>query len=104
MSDTIVKVEAGVAAIGSRGQHLLAAGKRVAMRLWEEDPGERKEVARRDYEVVGYVIDGRAVIETEGNELPLTPGDSWVIPAGAEHRYRIVEHFKAVEATSPPAE
>jgi quercetin dioxygenase-like cupin family protein len=36
--------------------------------------------------------------------LPLTPGDSWVIPAGAEHRYRIVEHFKAVEATSPPAE
>lgn len=99
-----MKVEAGVAALGSRGEHLLAGGKKVAMRLWEEDPGERKEVARRNYEVVGYVIDGRAVIETEGNELPLTPGDSWVIPAGAEHRYRIVEHFKAVEATSPPAE
>ena len=34
----------------------------------------------------------------------LEPGDSWVVPHGAEHSYKIVETFSAVEATSPPAE
>lgn len=33
----------------------------------------------------------------------LTAGDSWLVPKDAIHRYRIVEHFVAVEATSPPA-
>jgi quercetin dioxygenase-like cupin family protein len=34
----------------------------------------------------------------------LNAGDSWVVPKGAEHRYKILERFKAVEATSPPAQ
>jgi quercetin dioxygenase-like cupin family protein len=33
----------------------------------------------------------------------LEAGDSWLVPKDAIHRYRIVEHFVAVEATSPPA-
>ncbi len=35
--------------------------------------------------------------------MRLEPGDSWLVPAGAEHTYRILETFTAVEATSPPA-
>ena len=34
----------------------------------------------------------------------LEPGDSWLVPAGAEHSYRILEVFSAVEATAPPAQ
>jgi quercetin dioxygenase-like cupin family protein len=58
----------------------------------------------RDYETVGYVISGRAELTLEGQSLNLEPGDSWLVPAGAEHSYRILEPFTAVEATAPPAE
>jgi len=33
----------------------------------------------------------------------LNPGDSWIVPRGAEHSYKILETFTAVEATTPPA-
>lgn len=72
------------------------------MRLWREQPGS-EALHARDYETVGYVIDGRAAIELEHQRIKLGPGDSWVVPAGARHRYHILEPFTAVEATSPPA-
>ena len=53
--------------------------------------------------VVGYVIKGRAELTVEGQTVTLGPGDSWVVPRGAEHTYRILETFTAVEATHPPA-
>jgi len=74
------------------------------MRLWDVEPGHQKEDhARREYETVGYVIEGTAELEIEGQTIQLKAGDSWVVPKGAEHTYRIKEHFKAVEATAPPA-
>jgi len=74
------------------------------MRLWEETSTTHKpEHTARDYEVVGYVIEGSAELELEGQTIRLEPGDSWVVPKGAHHTYRIKEHFKAVEATHPPA-
>lgn len=75
------------------------------MRLWEdEEPGKAKPMTRRDYETAGFVITGRAELEIEGQRLILEPGDSWIVPKGARHRYHIVESFTAVEATCPPAE
>ena len=56
------------------------------------------------YETVGYVISGSAKLELEGQTLVLKTGDSWLVPAGATHQYKITEHFKAIEATAPPAE
>lgn len=75
------------------------------MRLWEdEQPGEPKPQTRRDYETIGYVIKGRAELHLEGQTVLLEAGDSWVVLRGAEHTYRILEPFSAVEATCPPAE
>jgi quercetin dioxygenase-like cupin family protein len=35
----------------------------------------------------------------------LEPGDSWLVPKGATHTYKILgPSFTAVEVTSPPAE
>ena len=59
---------------------------------------------RREYETVGYVLKGRAELTLEGQTVRLEAGDSYVVPHGAEHSYRILETFSAVEATSPPAE
>jgi quercetin dioxygenase-like cupin family protein len=102
---TIKKVEAGSSPRGDMGQKYLVAGKRVSMRLWTDEPGGKlKGSTTRDYETVGYVISGRASLELEGQTLNLKPGDSWLVPAGATHRYTIIEPFTAVEATAPPAE
>ena len=105
MRDTsVTKVKAQFSPKGALGQKYLASGVHVAMRLWEhEAPGAPKTPSQRDYETVGYVIDGRAELHLEGQKVVLEPGDSWVVPKGALHTYNILESFTAVEATYPPA-
>ena len=104
MSETTVKkVELWDASAGREGETLLAHGASMAMRMWHEQPGEQKEAVARDYETVGYVLEGSAEIEAEGKSLTVKAGDSWVVPKGATHKYRILENFRAVEATHPPA-
>jgi quercetin dioxygenase-like cupin family protein len=60
--------------------------------------------SQRPYEAVDYVIKGRAELHLEGQVVLLEPGDSWVLPKGSNHTYKILETFTAVEVTSPPAE
>jgi uncharacterized RmlC-like cupin family protein len=68
----------------------LASGKTVSMRLWQDEPpNEAKEPTQRDYETVGYVVQGRAELHLEGQMVLLEPGDSWVVPKGASHTYKI---------------
>lgn len=101
---TIIKVSSKAAARGDMGQKELASGKVVSMRMWEnEEPGQPKKEAARDYETVGFVVKGRAELRIEGQVVSLEPGDSWVVAKGAKHTYKIVEAFTAVEANSPPA-
>ncbi len=102
---TVTKVDSAYSPTGQLGQKYLASGKTVSMRLWEnEQPGEPKEPAARDYETVGYVINGRAELHIEDQTILLEPGNSWVVPKAASHTYKILEPFTAVEATSPPAQ
>jgi quercetin dioxygenase-like cupin family protein len=102
---SVKKVTSAHSPRGELGQKYLADGKAVSMRMWdEEEPGEPKPEAARDYETVGYVISGRARLHLEGQQVDLEPGDSWVVPKGANHTYEVLENFTAVEATSPPAE
>jgi quercetin dioxygenase-like cupin family protein len=106
MTDTSVhKVTARHAPKGDMGQKYLACGVHLGMRLWQaEQPTESKLPAARDYETVGYVLEGRAELQIEGDMISLEPGDSWVVPKGARHTYTILEPFTAVEATCPPAQ
>jgi quercetin dioxygenase-like cupin family protein len=105
MADTTVtKVDSSHSPRGEMGQRYLASGKRTGLRLWvSEAPGAPKPTSRREYETVGYVLGGAAELHLEGQVVRLAPGDSWVVPEGAEHTYRILEEFTAIEATSPPA-
>jgi quercetin dioxygenase-like cupin family protein len=102
---TVTKVSSAHSPIGNQGEVHLASGKRVSMRLWRDEPPTQDKPSRKhEYEVVGYVISGRAELEIEGQTVRLEPGDSWVVPAGSNHTYRIRETFTAVEATAPPAQ
>lgn len=101
---TVTKIDSRHSPRGAMGQKYLASGKRLAMRLWEdEQPSEPKEPSAREYETVGYVVSGRAELHIEGQMVLLEPGNSWVVPEGARHTYRILEPFTAVEVTAPPA-
>jgi quercetin dioxygenase-like cupin family protein len=106
MADTTVKkVDSAHSPTGEQGQKYLASGKTLSMRLWQDEPPtDAKPPSRRDYETVGYVISGSAELHIEGQMIKLEPGDSWAVPKGAEHTYKILETFIAVEATSPPAQ
>jgi len=99
------KVSLDSSKIGEMGERYLASGRSMGLRIWEdEEPGDQKPVRRRDYETVGYCLRGRAELHIHGEIIDLRPGDSWVVPRGAEHTYRILETFTAIEATSPPAQ
>jgi quercetin dioxygenase-like cupin family protein len=101
---SVTKVSSGQSPTGEMGQKYLASGITTAMRMWEdEQPGEAKAPAAREYETVGFVIKGRAELHIEGQVVVLEPGDSWVVNKGQQHAYKILEPFTAVEATTPPA-
>lgn len=105
MTDTTIKkVSSGNSPAGPAGQIYLASGKGLSMRLWRDEEPHDKEPVRRDYETVGFVLSGRAELTIEGQTIRLEPGDSWLVPRGTEHTYKILETFSAVEATAPPAE
>lgn len=106
MADTTgKKVSSQRSPRGTKGQKYLASGKSMAMRLWEdEQPNDAKPESSHEYETVGYVIAGRAELHLEGQMVILEPGDSWVVPSGSSHTYKILEPFTAVEATHPPAQ
>ncbi len=106
MSDTsVTKVSSKSSPKGAMGQKYLASGVKMSMRLWEdEQPGDPKPQVQRDYETIGYVIQGRAELHLEGQMVLLDSGDSWVVPSGSTHTYKILEPFTAVETTCPPAE
>jgi quercetin dioxygenase-like cupin family protein len=100
---TVIKVDSSHSPTGPHGERYLASGTSIAMRMWNREPaGERKAPVRRNYETVGYVIEGKAKLHLEGQTVLLERGSSWVVPRGAEHSYEVVETFTAVEATHPP--
>ena len=105
MRDTsVTKVTSEFSPHGPEGEKFLASGVHVAMRLWEnEKPNEKKPTSKHPYELVGYVIKGKAELHLAGQRLILNAGDSYTVPRNAEHTYKILENFTAVEATSPPA-
>ena len=100
---TVQKVSSRGTEACPTGEVLLAAGKVMAMRLWQDEEPQEKAPHRSPYETLGYVVKGRAELTIDGATVELTAGDSYLVPANAEHTYRILETFSALECTSPPA-
>lgn len=96
-------VSTKAAAFGEMGQKYLATGNEVAMRRWEEGVCDFCEMRSRQYETVGYVLSGILELDLDGQTAQCKAGDSWMVPKGVPHRYRIIDSIVAIEATSPPA-
>lgn len=105
MGDTSIKKLDTSKSPKQGSEKFLVSGKGVSMRMWEnEEPGQNKPAVSRPYETVGYVLKGKAELHSEGQVVQLNAGDAYMVPKGAEHTYKILETFSAIEATSPPSQ
>lgn len=96
------KVSQGNTTHGQDGEHHLIRGENSSMRLWHrEEPHGDKPERTNDYETLGYVVDGRMELTVNGQTVSLEPGDSYCVPRGASHTYRITQTLTAVEVTTP---
>lgn len=89
---------------GPDGQHHLIRGESSAMRLWHnEQPSDTadKTPHANDYETLGYVISGRVELMVDGETVSLQAGDSYCVPRGAPHTYRVTETLTAIETITP---
>ncbi|ALW89546.1 cupin domain-containing protein [Deinococcus actinosclerus] len=87
---------------GKDGEHHLVKGQQSSMRLWHrEEPNADKPEHTHEYETLGYVIEGKVDLIVNGETISLQPGDSYHVPAGTPHTFRVTETLTAVEVTTP---
>ena len=87
---------------GTDGEHHLVKGQQSSMRLWHrEEPNADKPERTHEYETLGYVIEGKVDLIVNGETISLQPGDSYHVPAGTPHTFRVTETLTAVEVTTP---
>lgn len=55
-------------------------------------------------EQCGYVISGKYLMTVEGREFLLEPGDSYAVPGGAPHSFRVLEAGEVVDVFTPHRE
>ena len=49
-----------------------------------------------------YLLDGRGLMEIDGEEREVGPGDAILIPAGAWHQIRAIEPLRFLCSCAPP--
>ncbi|MBC7264595.1 MAG: cupin domain-containing protein [Chloroflexi bacterium] len=81
-----------------------ATGERTMVTLMTFKKGQEVGVHRHTHEQAGYCIQGRFLLTINDVEALIEPGDSYVIPSGAPHSYRVLGDALAVEVFSPPRE
>lgn len=64
--------------------------------------GEIERHRHRVSEEFYYITDGSGMMEVEGEEREVSPGDAILIPPGAWHRIRAVEPLRFLCCCSPP--
>jgi quercetin dioxygenase-like cupin family protein len=81
-----------------------AVGEQMMVTLMTFAQGETVGRHSHPHEQVGYCVSGRFELTVDGEPHLVEPDDSYAIPGGASHSYRILEDSLAVEVFSPPRE
>jgi quercetin dioxygenase-like cupin family protein len=82
-------------------QKTLVYGKKTLMTEFRLKKGSILPRHCHPHEQTGYLISGRIRLTISGKPSDCEPGDSWCIPAEAEHGAEIIEDAVAVEVFSP---
>jgi len=82
----------------------LVHGENSLMTRFELSQGARLPVHSHPQEQTGYLISGRMILHMGDETFEVTPGDSWCISGGVEHRAQILEDSVALEVFSPVRE
>lgn len=73
---------------------------RIIQRGTGQSAGEAAHDGQED--VFGYVVEGRALLDMDGQRLMLEPGDCVVLPRGARRRFTVVEPLTMIESPMLP--
>jgi quercetin dioxygenase-like cupin family protein len=82
----------------------LAAGGRVMLVQFRFQKGASLPPHSHPHEQAGYVVSGKMKMEIDGDAFQLEAGDSYYVPASAEHRVDVLEATEVVDVFSPPRE
>jgi quercetin dioxygenase-like cupin family protein len=82
----------------------LVHGEKPLLAEFQLEKGSRLPRHGHPHEQTGYLINGRIRLYIGDVLFEAEPGDSWCIPAHAEHRAEVVTDSVAVEVFSPVRE
>ena len=82
----------------------LVHGERTLMATFRLAKGAQLPLHAHPHEQTGYLVSGRIRLHIDGTSHTCDPGDSWCIPANAEHGADILEDAVAIEVFSPVRE
>jgi len=81
-----------------------ATGERMMVTLMTFQKDQLVGEHSHPHEQAGYCIQGRFELKIDGTPTVIETDDSYIIPGGAPHSYRVLEDALAVEVFSPPRE
>ena len=81
----------------------LARRRHLEMRRWERDPaGEATVDPDAEHDRVSYVQAGAIIVRIDhGPPVELHAGDSYVVPAGCDCCFEVLEPSTVIEAVAP---
>jgi len=79
-----------------------ATGERMMVTQMLFERGQEVAAHSHPNEQSGYCVAGRFELTVDGVTSEIGPDDSYVIPGGTMHSYRVLEDSLAIEVFSPP--
>ena len=79
----------------------LAWGEKTSLVEFRPEKGKLARPHKHPYEQIGYLVSGRVMFSIENESFEASPGDSWCVPADAEHALEALEDSLLVEVFSP---
>lgn len=79
----------------------LAVGEKTIVCKMNYVVGNFATLHQHPHEQSGYVISGRYQMVLDGQEYELLPGDSYAIPGGVLHSFKVIECGEVIDVFTP---
>ena len=82
----------------------LTDGERMMLCEIRMDAGAVVPLHTHPHEQTGYLVAGRCRFQIGAEVRELSPGDTWMVPGGAEHEATALDDSVFIDVFSPPRE